>query len=47
MVGAARVGIKTVYAKYGDTSGAQTSGADYEIDDISELIPIVDSLIGG
>ena len=45
MVGAARVGIKTVYARYGDTSGAIVSGADYEIDDISELIPIVESLM--
>ena len=35
MVGGSRVGIKTVYARYGDTSGATTSGADYEIDDIS------------
>jgi len=47
MVGAARVGIKTVYAKYGDTSGASISGADYEIDDVSELIPIVESLMAG
>lgn len=46
MAGGSRVGIKTVYAKYGDTSGATVSGADYEIDDISELIPILDSLQG-
>jgi putative hydrolase of the HAD superfamily len=45
MVGAKGVGIKTVYAKYGDTSGAVVSGADYEIDDISELVAIVDELM--
>jgi HAD superfamily hydrolase (TIGR02253 family) len=44
MGGASRVGIKTIYAKYGDTSGATTSGADFEIDDISELLPIIDEL---
>jgi putative hydrolase of the HAD superfamily len=46
MVGGKGVGIKTVYAKYGDTSGAATSGADYEVDDISQLIAIVDELTG-
>lgn len=47
MAGAHGVGIRTVYAKYGDTSGAKHSGADYEIDDISELVPIVDRLMAG
>ena len=47
MVGGSGVGIKTVYARYGDTSGAATSGADYEIDDISELVGIVDGLMEG
>jgi putative hydrolase of the HAD superfamily len=47
MVGAHGVGIRTVYARYGYTSGAVTSGADYEIDDISELLEIVDRLMGG
>ena len=42
MAGASGVGIRTVYAKYGDTSGATTPGADYEISDISELVEIVD-----
>ncbi len=44
MVGATGVGIRTVYARYGDTSGATHSGADYEIDNISELLRIVDEL---
>lgn len=47
MVGAHGVGIRTVYAKYGDTSGAAVSGADFEIDDISELVGIIDGLMGG
>jgi putative hydrolase of the HAD superfamily len=47
MVGGRGVGIRTVYARYGDTSGATTSGADYEIDDIGELTGIVDELMEG
>jgi putative hydrolase of the HAD superfamily len=42
MVGAARVGIKTVFARYGDTFGTVSSGADYEIDDIAEILDVVD-----
>jgi len=42
MAGAARLGIKTVFARYGDTFGTVRSGADYEIEDISELLDIVD-----
>ena len=45
MTGAHGVGIRTVYAKYGDTSGATRSGADYEIDDIADLIEIVDRMM--
>lgn len=41
VVGAANVGIKTVFARYGDTFGTVESNADYEINDISELIDIV------
>jgi putative hydrolase of the HAD superfamily len=47
MVGGRGAGIKTVYAKYGDTFDTLASGADYEIDDISELVGIVDELMGG
>jgi len=41
MVGAAKVGMKTVFARYGDTFGTVESNADYEINDIAELIQIV------
>jgi len=46
IVGAAELGIRTVFAKYGDTFGTKDSGADYEIEDIYELVTIVDSLNG-
>jgi putative hydrolase of the HAD superfamily len=41
VVGAKKVGMKTVFARYGDTFNTQIHGADYEINDISELIDIV------
>ena len=42
MVGAAKVGMKTVFARYGDTFGTVHSGADYDIEDIEQLIQIVE-----
>lgn len=42
MAGAKAVGIRTVYARYGDAFGVSHSGADREIDDISELIELLD-----
>ncbi|MGA2668654.1 MAG: TIGR02253 family HAD-type hydrolase [Ignavibacteria bacterium] len=41
VVGAKSVGMKTAFAKYGDTFNTVNHGADYEINDISELIAIV------
>lgn len=41
VVGAAQVGMKTVFARYGDTFGTVISHADYEIDDIAEVIDII------
>ncbi len=41
VVGAAQVGMKTVFARYGDTFGTVHSHADYEIDDITQVIDIV------
>lgn len=40
--GAQKIGIKTVFARYGDVLGTKHSGADFEIDDILDLIPIID-----
>ncbi len=44
IVGAKSLGIKTVFVRYGDRFDTENSGADYEIDDILELLDIVDKL---
>ena len=44
MVGAKSLGMKTVFARYGDTFGTKESGADFEIDDALQLVTIVDRL---
>lgn len=41
IAGAKALGIKTVFAKYGDEFNTKDSGADYEIMDIAELLDIV------
>lgn len=46
MVGAAKVGMITVFARYGDTFGTKESGADYEISDIQQLLSIISNLNG-
>jgi putative hydrolase of the HAD superfamily len=43
MIGAANIGMKTVFARYGDTFGTVDPHADYEVHDIKELLNIVDS----
>jgi putative hydrolase of the HAD superfamily len=42
VVGAAQVGMKTVFARYGDTFGTVHSGADHDISDVKELLDIID-----
>lgn len=44
LVGARALGIRTVFARYGDTFATQQSGADYEISDVHELVPLVDEI---
>ena len=39
--GANEVGMKTAFAKYGDTFDTKNSGADFELEDISDLIKII------
>lgn len=39
--GAQGVGIRTAWAKYGDTFGTTESGAEFELDDIFQLVEIV------
>lgn len=41
MVGAAAVGMRTAFAKYGDAFGNQTVKADYVLNDIKDLLTIV------
>ena len=42
VLGAAQLGMKTVFARYGDTFGTIESHADFEINDVSELLHIID-----
>jgi len=44
MKGASALNIRTIFARYGDTFNTKQSGADYEIDDIIELLDIIDDL---
>lgn len=44
IVGAKLLGIKTIFARYGDRFGTKNSGADYEIEDIVQILDIVDKL---
>lgn len=44
MVGASKLGIRTIYARYGDTSRTEPSGADWDVDNIYEIVGIVRSL---
>ena len=44
IVGASELGITTVFARYGDTFGTEVSGADYDIDDISRILDIVEEI---
>lgn len=41
VIGAREVGMKTAFAKYGDTFNTEFSGADYDLDDIYELVDII------
>jgi hypothetical protein len=38
--------MKTVFARYGDTFGTGESGADYDVEDVYQLVGIVDELNG-
>jgi putative hydrolase of the HAD superfamily len=41
VVGAKNIGMKTAFARYGDTFETKEHGADFEINDISELTAII------
>jgi putative hydrolase of the HAD superfamily len=42
--GAKQLGMKTIFARYGDTFGTIDSGADWDVDDIHQIIDIVSEL---
>jgi putative hydrolase of the HAD superfamily len=46
MVGAKKLGMRTAFARYGDTFGTAESGADHDLNDVFELVAIVDRLNG-
>ena len=41
VVGAKKIGMRTAFAVYGDTFGTKVSGADWDIEDISQLTRII------
>lgn len=41
IIGAEKIGMKTAFAKYGDTFDTKSHNADYELNDINELIDII------
>ncbi len=43
IIGAKKVGMKTVFARYGDTFNTTVSGGDYDANDIQELVGIIRS----
>jgi len=47
ITGAAKLGITTVFARYGDTFGTIESGAEYDITDVIDVVEIVDKLNSG
>lgn len=47
MVGAKLVGMKTVFARYGDSFKIIKSGADWDVDDIYDVVQIVNELNSG
>jgi putative hydrolase of the HAD superfamily len=47
VVGAIQVGMRTAFARYGDTFGTVHSGADWDLEDIHQLLDIVAGLNAG
>jgi len=44
VVGAKQIGMKTIFARYGDTFGTIDSGADWDVNDIYEVVNIIKGL---
>lgn len=46
VIGGKSLGMKTVFARYGDTFNTGESGADHDVEDVFELVGILDRLNG-
>ena len=46
VVGAKKIGMRTAFARYGDTFGTINSGADWDLNDINQLVLIVNEING-
>ncbi|OUX30207.1 MAG: hypothetical protein CBE24_07010 [bacterium TMED264] len=46
VVGAKKIGMRTAFARYGDTFGTINSGADWDLNDINQLVLIVNETNG-
>lgn len=44
VLGAKMIGMKTVFARYGDVFQTQDSQADFEVNDIAELLSVLDKI---
>ncbi len=44
VVGAKQIGMKTIFARYGDTFGTKDSGADWDVNNIYEVVEIIKEL---
>ncbi len=44
VVGAGKIGMKTIFARYGDTFGTVESGANYDVNDVYEVVGIIEEL---
>jgi putative hydrolase of the HAD superfamily len=44
--GAKKVGMRTIFARYGDTFDTKHSGADWDVNDIYEIVGIIKELNG-
>ena len=44
VVGAKQIGMKTIFARYGDTFGTIDSGANWDVNDIYEVVGIIKEL---
>ena len=44
VVGARQIGMRTAFARYGATFGTQHSGADWDLNDIYELVGIINEI---